>query len=205
MDKTKEFLRIFRKAEKKYGQSSKRLAGDLQGWGAPWKVLIATMLSAQSRDEVTIPIAEMLFEKYDSLEKLSKARYSSVLNLLKSMNYNRTKAKHVLETARILVHEFEGKVPDELEVLVTLPGVGRKTANLVVSECFWKPGICVDTHVHRLANVFGLVDTKSPEGTEMALRVFVPEGYWSRINRLFVLWGQEVPGQDRERLERALD
>jgi endonuclease III len=121
------------------------------------------------------------------------------------MNYNRTKAKHVCETARVLVRDFEGKVPETIEELVTLPGVGRKTANLVVSECFGKPGICVDTHVHRIANVFGIVDTTSPEKTEFALREVAPEQYWSRINRLFVLWGQEVPGREKERLEAVLD
>ena len=120
MDKTNEFLKIFRKAEKKYGRSSKRLAGDMASWREPWKVLIATMLSAQSRDEVTIRIAESLFERYGSLEALSRARYGGVLAVLKSMNYNRTKAKHVLETARVLVKEFGGKVPDSLEELVRL-------------------------------------------------------------------------------------
>ena len=204
MDKTKEFLRILKRAEKTFGRSDKRLAGDMRGWKESWKVLISTMLSAQSRDEVTIPIAESLFRKYGTLEALSRARFLGVLSVLRSMNYNRTKSRNLISTAKILVKDFHGRVPREIDDLVQLPGVGRKTATLVVSECFGKPGICVDTHVHRISNVFGFVDTKTPEGTEMALRSFVPERYWSRINRLFVLWGQEVPGRERERLEAAL-
>ena len=205
MNKTKEFLRIFKKASKKYANSNYRLAGDKEGWGEDWKVLIATILSAQSRDETTIPIAENLFKKYNSLEKLSKAKYPEVFNILKSMNYNKTKSKHVIACAKSLISEFNGRIPREVNDLVSLPGVGRKTAALVVSECFGKDAICVDTHVHRISNVFGLVETKSPEKTEKELMDLVPRKYWGKINRVFVLWGKDVAGNDREKLESVLD
>jgi endonuclease III len=203
--KRNDFLRILDKVEKKYGKSSKRLAGDYVQWGADWKVLITTILSAQSRDETTIPIAEKLFRKYGSLKKLAGAKYTGVLQVLKSMNYNKTKSKHVIAAAKFILKEFEGNVPDSIEELVRIPGVGRKTANLVVTEVYRGEGICVDTHVHRLSNVFGFVDTKVPNQTEKALRELVPKKYWSRINRLFVLWGKDASGRDKDKLLRRLE
>ncbi|MGV8142679.1 MAG: endonuclease III domain-containing protein [Candidatus Pacearchaeota archaeon] len=202
MNKTIYFLEIFNRAEKKYGSVEKRLAGE--GWKEPWQTLIATIMSAQSRDETTIPIAESLFAKYD-LKSLAYAKYSDVLKIFRSLNYNRTKAKNVISCSRALINDFNGKVPDTIDELVKLPGVGRKTANLIITECFGKDGICVDTHVHRIANVFGFVKTKSPNETEIALREIVPLKYWSRINRIFVLWGKEVTGNDKEKLLKSLD
>jgi endonuclease-3 len=202
MDRKKEFLRIFKLADKKYGKSTYRLAGE--GWGETWQTVVVTIMSAQSRDETTIPIAEGLFERYPTLVSLAEARYSDVLGLFKSLNYNRTKAKHVIACAKEILVRYEGTVPDTLEELITLPGVGRKTANLVVSECFGKAGICVDTHVHRISNVLGLVKTKTPTETEFALMHVAPQRYWAKINRVFVLWGKDVPGTDTKRLLAVL-
>jgi len=204
MGKKEEFLKIFKKAEKRYKGSLKRLAGE--GWGEPWRTLIVTIMSAQSRDETTIPIAEELFKRYDTLEKLSRAKIVDVLGIFKSMNYNKTKAKHVISAAHYILEEFGGKIPDEMDELVKIPGVGRKTANLVLWEAHRKQqGICVDTHVHRISNVFGFVDTKTPEQTEMGMMEVVPRRYWGRVNRVFVLWGKDVTGWDRERLLKALN
>ena len=202
MERKKYFMQIFRKAEKKFGSSSKRLAGD--SWPEAWQTLIATILSAQSRDEVTIPIAENLFKKYNSLEKLSNAEYEDVLSVLKSINYNKTKTKNVINAAKFIIENFVGSIPDSVDELVKIPGVGRKTANLVITEVHNKDGICVDTHVHRISNVLGIVNTKTPEQTEKSLEVIVPKKYWRRINRLFVLWGKAVPGRNRRRLLKAL-
>ena len=203
MDKKKYFLEILRKAEKRYGGSAKRLAAE--EWREDWQVLIATILSAQSRDETTIPIAERLFEEFSDLKSLSMATYSEVFKILRSINYNKTKAKNVLACAKMLVSDFHGKIPDKIEELVKLPGVGRKTANLVLTEVHEKEGICVDTHVHRLSNVLGLVKTKTPHQTEIGLMKIAPRKHWSRINRLFVLWGKEVPGRDKKRLLNSLN
>ena len=203
MDKTKYFLQILNKAEKKFGSSEKRLAGD--SWPEAWQTLIATILSAQSRDEVTIPIAEALFREYPLLEKLAKAKYSDVFKILKSINYNKTKTKNVIAAAKFIINEFNGKIPESVDELVKIPGVGRKTANLVITEVHNKDGICVDTHVHRISNVLGIVKTKTPEQTEKELEKIAPKKYWSRINRLFVLWGKNVPGRDKERLMKSLD
>lgn len=203
MGRKEEFLRIFRKAEQKYGKSMKRLAGE--GWKHDWQTLITTIMSAQSRDETTIPIAEELFRKYESLEKLANANYSEVLEIFKGLNYNKTKARHVIEAAKMLISDFNGEVPDRIDELVKLPGVGRKTANLVLTECHEKDAITVDVHVHRLSNVLGIVKTKNPHKTELELMKIAPRKYWSRINRIFVLWGKEVRGKDKNKLLMKLE
>lgn len=203
MNKTDYFLDIFNRVEHKYGSVEKRLAGE--GWKYGWQTLIATIMSAQSRDETTIPIAEKLFEKYETLNELANANYWNVLDVLKSLNYNKTKTKNIISCARMLLLEFKGDIPDKIEDLVKLPGVGRKTANLVLSEIHSKDTITVDTHVHRISNILGLVKTKNPSETEMALQKIAPKGYWSQINRLFVLWGKEVPGRDKKRLLASLE
>ena len=197
MNKKEYFLKIFKMAENKYGKSRYRLAGE--GWKEHWQTLIVTIMSAQSRDETTIPIAEKLFERYKSLRDLSEARYEDVLFIFKSLNYNRTKAKNVIDAAKFILNEFNGDVPRDIDELVKIPGVGRKTANLVITECFNMDGICVDTHVHRISNVFGFVKTKSPNETELELMKVAPRKYWSRINRIFVLWGKDVYGNDRKK------
>ena len=202
MRKTERFISIFEKAERKYGCSDKRLSAE--GWNYDWQVLVATIMSAQSRDEVTILAAEKLFEKYTSLESLANAEMFEVLKIFSGLNYNKTKAKNVIQTAKMLVCDFDGIVPSNIEDLVLLPGVGRKTANLVLTTIYGMDGICVDTHVHRISNVFGFVKTKNPTQTERALLKFVPRKYWAKINRIFVLWGKDCSGRDKKKLLRAI-
>ena len=192
------FLKIFKKAEKKYKNNLKRLAAE--GWEHDWQVLISTIMSAQSKDETTITIAEDLFKKYKTLKDLSAANYNDVLFIFKSLNYNKTKAKNVINAAKFLVEYYKSIIPDSIEKLVEIPGVGRKTANLVISEVHNKDGICVDTHVNRLSNVLGFVKTKTPHQTELELMKIVHKKCWSKINRIFVLWGKEVPGRDKKKL-----
>ena len=202
MDKKEYFLAVFKKAKAKYGLDERRLAAE--DWKEHWQTLIATIMSAQSRDTTTIPIAEELFKRYPTLPKLASARYSDVLKMFKSLNYTKTKAKHVIEAAKFIMSEFKGKLPDKMEQLTRIPGVGRKTANIVILEVHKKPAIAVDTHVHRLSNVLGLVKTKTPEQTERELKKFVPKKYWIDINYIFVRWGQDVPGRDKQRLLNSL-
>ncbi len=203
MNKRKYFLEIFKLAEMKYGNLEKRLAGE--GWKKPWQTLFATIMSAQSRDETTIPIAETLFEKYKTLREISNAKYLNVLSILKSLNYNKTKTKNIIACAKMLIEEFNGEVPNKIDDLVKLPGVGRKTANLVLSEIYGFDTITVDTHVHRISNVLGFVKTKNPAETEFELMKIVPKNYWSRINRIFVLWGKEVSGRNKIKFLNALN
>lgn len=203
MDKKEQFLEILRAAEKRFGKDTKRLAGD--EWPLDWQTVIATLMSAQTRDEVTIPIAENLFAAYPSVEKLANANEKDVLQIIRSINFSKTKAKNVVGCAKMLVEKYNGKVPDSIEELVELPGVGRKTANLVIAEVHAKEGICVDTHVHRISNVLGLVKTRNPTETEYALMEIAPKRYWSRINRLFVLWGKSVRGRDKKKILAVLN
>ena len=203
MNKRKYFLKIFKKLEKKYGNYNKRLAGD--SWSKPWQTLVATILSAQSRDETTIPIAENLFKEYFTLEKLSKARYKDVFKILKRINYNKTKTKNVVNAAKFIIKNYEGNIPDNMEDLIKIPGVGRKTANLVLTEVHNKDAIVIDTHCHRLLNLLGVVNTKNPHETELSMMKVSPRIYWSKINRLFVLWGKEAPGRDRKKILKNLN
>src|SRR3989344_4410038 len=203
MNKTEYFLKVFKKAEKKYGSSAKRLAGD--DWEKDWQTLVATIMSAKTRDEVTIPVAERLFKRYKSLESLSGAKINEVLKIIRSVNFSKTKAKNVVLSARYLIDNCNGRVPDSIDELVKMPGVGRKTANLVLSEVHKKDSICIDTHCQRLLNVLGIVNTKTPHQTEIEMMKIVPKRYWSRINRIFVLWGKDVRGRDKKVLLRQIN
>lgn len=198
INKTTYFLQIFDCAEKHYSKSIKRLAGD--DWKNDWQTLIAVMLSAQTRDETTIPVAESLFNKYPRLSDLANAKKTEIVKTISRVNFKNTKAKNISETAKKLQNRYNGKVPDDLNELIKLPGVGRKTANLVLSEIYGIEGICVDTHVHRISNVLEFVKTKTPTETEFELMKIVPKEKWSNINRILVLWGKEVPGRNKEKL-----
>jgi len=192
----KEFVKIFKLAEKHYTSDKKRLAAE--GWNEPWQTLFATILSAQTRDETTIPIAEELFRK-KTLLQISKSTPNDIKKIISKVNYNQTKATHLVLAAKHLLEKNQGKVPEMLDELILIPGVGRKTANLVLGEIYGKDAICVDTHVHRISNVFEFVKSKTPEETEQQLMEFVPKKYWNKINRIFVLWGKEVPGHDKQK------
>ena len=202
MNRKEYFLSIFKLARKKYDKLDKRLAAE--NWKQDWQTLIATLMSAQSRDETTIPIAENLFKKYPTLTKLAKANYKDVLKIFKSLNYNRTKAKHVIEATKFILKNYNGKIPEDVEKLIKIPGVGRKTANVVRSEVHNSAAIAADTHVHRISNVLGLVKTKTPHQTEIELVKIIPHKYRSKVNRIFVLWGKDVPGRDKAKLLRSI-
>lgn len=188
------FLEIWKLANKKYSKNTKRLAGE--GWDHDWQLLITTMMSAQNRDEITIPVAEKLFKKYKSLKKIASASVEELTKDIRQINYNKTKAKHIVATSKILIEKYDSTVPRNVDDLISLPGVGIKTANLVLAELFSADLICVDTHVHRIANVFEIVNTKTPIQTEKELMRVVPKKYWNKLNRIFVLWGQDVRGYD---------
>lgn len=191
----KLFLEVFTKAYKYYKNNKRRLAGE--GWKHNWQTLIVTIYSAQTRDEMTIPVCEKLFAKFDTLEKFANISEQVLKMYIRPLNYYQNKAKNSIATAKILLEKYAGSVPSTIEELIELPGVGRKTANLIIGELFDKDGICVDTHVHRISNVFGFVNTKTPEQTEKELMKVVPKKYWNKINRIFVLWGQDVKGYDK--------
>ena len=156
----------------------------------PFRILIGTVLSHRTRDESTSKATERLFQVYDTPEKLADADPKKVKELIRSVGFYNMKTRNIMRVAKQVVEEFGGKVPDDLESLLTLHAVGRKTANCVLVYGFNKPAIPVDTHVHRIANRLGLVETKTPEQTEEALTKMVPKRYWLEVNELFVRFGQ---------------
>lgn len=158
--------------------------------GDPFKILIGTVLSHRTRDESTSKATERLFEVYDTPEKLANADVRKVKGLIRSVGFYNMKSRSVIKVAKQVVEDFGGRVPDDLEKLLTLHAVGRKTANCVLVYGFNKPAIPVDTHVHRIANRLGLVETKTPEQTEEELTRTVPKRYWLDLNELFVRFGQ---------------
>jgi endonuclease-3 len=158
----------------------------------PFRVLISCLISLRTKDEVTDAASQRLFAKADTPAKMLELRASQIAKLIFPAGFYRTKAKHILEISRTLMNGYAGRVPDTLEELLKLKGVGRKTANLVLSIGFGKPAICVDTHVHRISNRLGWVKTKTPEQTEEALRKILPKRYWIPINDLLVTFGQNI-------------
>ncbi len=160
--------------------------------GDPFKILIGTILSQRTRDENTTLASGRLFEKFGSPEELARASEAEVRELVRPAGFYNTKARSIISVARRLVEDFGGKVPSDMEDLLSLPSVGRKTANCVLVYGFNKPAIPVDTHVHRISNRLGLVDTKSPEQTEAELLRTVPRRYWLKLNDSFVRFGQTV-------------
>ena len=158
----------------------------------PFRILIATVLSARTKDENTTKAADKLFKIYGTPKKLAKAKVKDVEKIIKSVGFYHVKARRIIEVANIILTKYRGKVPPDMDKLVEIPGVGRKTANCVLVYAFEKPAIPVDTHVHRISNRLGLVDTKTPEDTEMELRKKIPKKYWLPINNTFVMYGQNI-------------
>jgi dihydrofolate synthase/folylpolyglutamate synthase len=158
----------------------------------PFRVLIATILSHRTRDENTHTAVERLFKKYNTPKKISKANVGEIEKLIRPAGFYKVKAKRVKEVSKIILDRYGGKVPNDFEALMTLPAVGRKTANCVLVYGFGIPSIPVDTHVHRISNRLGLAETKTPDETEMALTSFVPEKFWLDLNEFFVRFGQET-------------
>lgn len=157
----------------------------------PFRVLVATILSARTRDEVTAKAAKRLFNKADNPASLARLREEDIEALIHPVGFFRNKARYLKKLPQALA-PFGHQVPDSMEELLTLPGVGRKTANLVLAVAFAKPAICVDTHVHRIMNIWGYIKTDTPLKSEMALRRKLPEEYWLRINSLLVAFGQTI-------------
>ena len=158
----------------------------------PFKVLISTILSARTKDGVTAQASARLFAAAPDAATLARLPVRRIEKLIFPVGFYRTKARSVRATAKSLLERFGGVVPDTIEELVTLPGVGRKTANLVLTEGFRKPAICVDTHVHRITNLWGYVETRHPEETETALRAHLPHRHWIDLNRTLVTFGQTI-------------
>lgn len=161
-----------------------------QNSNSPFKVLVSCIISLRTRDEVTLKASSRLFERADTPESMQKIPVEDIAALIYPASFFRNKAAQIHELSVRLVSDFGGVVPDQIEDLLTFKGVGRKTANLVITLGYGKQGICVDTHVHRICNRWGYVSTKTPDETEVALREKLPPEYWIEINDLLVAFGQ---------------
>ncbi len=158
----------------------------------PFKILVATILSARTKDETTAKAAKRLFKKASNLQELAALNRDDLEKLIHPVGFFRNKAGYLQKLPQVLKKKFANIIPQTVEELCQLPGVGRKTANLVVAVAFNKPAICVDTHVHRITNIWGYVETKTPLETETALRAKLPAQFWRQINSTLVAFGQSI-------------
>jgi endonuclease III len=159
---------------------------------SPFRVLVSCILSLRTQDSTTAKASHRLFAVADSPKAMLRFTAKKIEKLIYPVGFYKTKAKNILEICRRLIDDYGGKVPDEIDELLKLKGVGRKTANLVVTLGYKKPGICVDTHVHRISNRWGYIQTKTSQKTEVALREKLPKQYWIEYNDLLVSFGQHL-------------
>lgn len=160
--------------------------------GDPFKILIGTILSSRTRDENTTKVVKTLFKRFRNAKELAEGNIEEVKQIIHSIGFYNVKAKRIIEVSQLVVKRFNGKVPNSIEKLLELPGVGRKTANCVLVYGFNIPAIPVDIHVHRISNRIGLVNTKTPEKTEIELSSIIDRRYWLKLNNTFVMYGQNV-------------
>jgi endonuclease-3 len=185
-----QVIKILRHEMKAWPDPSVTLVG--KKWKSPFLVLISCILSLRTKDQTTLPASERLFKLADTPEKMLKLSVKAIEKAIFPVGFYRTKAQTILGICRDLIEKFNHQVPDEIDVLLTFKGVGRKTANLVLTEGFGKLGVCVDTHVHRISNRLGYVKTNMPDETETVLRQKLPREFWIEYNALLVTWGQNV-------------
>jgi endonuclease-3 len=158
----------------------------------PYRLLISCLLSLRTKDETTDGASARLFRLAQRPEEMITLSSGDIERAIYPVGFYRNKARTLLDVSRTLIEKYDGRVPDDLDELLTLKGVGRKTANLVITVGFGKPGVCVDTHVHRVTNRWGYVSTKTPEETEFALRKKLPRRYWIEINGMIVSFGKRI-------------
>jgi endonuclease-3 len=159
--------------------------------GDPFKILIGTILSSRTRDEKTTKVMNNLFRRFKNAKELAEADMDEIKTIIHSIGFYNVKAKRIKVVSQLIVEKFN-EVPNDIEALLELPGVGRKTANCVLVYGFNKPAIPVDIHVHRISNRLGLVNTKTPEKTEIELSRIISKKYWPEVNQTFVMYGQNV-------------
>ena len=187
-EKIEKIKKIISILKKDYGNTMLASLSNLDAW----KILIATILSARSKDEQTEPIAKSLFKRYKNAGQLANAKKKDVEKIIKKIGFYHQKAKYIIGTSRLLLKEFNGKVPQTYEQLMSLSGVGRKVAGCVLVYAFGIPAIPIDTHCHRISNRLGIVHTKNPEETEKELLRLVPKRYWILVNDILVNHGKKI-------------
>lgn len=180
-------MKIYNKLKETYPDAKTRLE-----YGSLFELLIAVVLSAQSTDNQVNKVTKELFKEYDTPEKIAAMDIKDLEEKIKGVGLFRTKAKNIKELVRIIIEKHNGMVPEKFDELLKLPGVGRKTANVIVAVGFNRPGLGVDTHVQRVVNRIGLVSAKNPEKTEMSLKEIIPEKLWGEAHHIFIAHGREI-------------
>jgi endonuclease-3 len=189
LDKIDDIVTILKRENKKYIVPIVTIVSMTK---SPFMVLISCLLSLRTKDKVTAEASNRLFKLANNPEKMLGLSIKNIEKAIYPVGFYKTKAKRIKEICRVLLDDYEGVVPNEIDELLKLNGVGRKTANLTVTLGYGKLGICVDTHVHRISNRLGLVKTKTPEQTEFALRKKLPQKHWLIYNDLLVTYGQNL-------------
>ncbi len=189
MDNIDDIVTILKRENKKYIVPIVTIVSMTK---SPFLVLISCLLSLRTKDKVTAEASNRLFKLADNPEKMLGLSTKNIEKAIYPVGFYKTKSKRIKEICKALLDDYGGVVPDEIDELLKLNGVGRKTANLVVTLGYGKLGICVDTHVHRISNRLGLVKTKTPEQTEFDLRKKLPKKYWLIYNDLLVTYGQNL-------------
>ncbi len=184
-------LRILKKEIKKWKVPAVGIIAD-GATDRPFETLISTILSLRTKDKVTEGASRRLLKRAPTAKAITTLPAVEIERLIYPVGFYKTKAQNLLKTCNILTRNYGGEVPRDMEALLKLPGVGRKTANLVLTVGFGDFGICVDTHVHRISNLWGYVKTKTPEETEFALREKLPKRHWKKYNDILVTFGQNL-------------
>lgn len=190
--KSIDFDKVFDLFRKKYKLVPLEIYGN-----NPYKTLISTLMSSRTKDDVTLKSSKRLFSKAKNIKMLNKLNTEEIEKLIYPVGFYKTKARHIKYLSTKIIKDFRGEIPKSRPELVSLPGVGRKTANLVLNRAFGIPAIAVDTHVHRICNLLGWVNTKTPEQTETELAKILPKKYWPEINKLFVSIGRQFTNKKR--------
>jgi len=185
-----QVIKILKQELKDLPDPSVTLVG--KRWKSPFLVLISCIMSLRTKDETTLPASERFFKVADTPQKMIKLTPKQIEKLIYPVGFYKTKARNILGICHDVLEKFDGRVPDDIDTLLTMKGVGRKTANLVLTEGYGIPAMCVDTHVHRISNRFGYINTKEPNESEMVLRAQLPKKHWMYYNALLVTWGQNV-------------
>jgi endonuclease-3 len=183
-------IRILRRQVPKWNTPVVTLMAET--YESPFRVLISCILSLRTQDATTAKASHRLFAVADSPQAIVKISAQKIEKLIYPVGFYKTKARQIRQICQAIIDHYDGRVPDEIDELLKFNGVGRKTANLVVTLGYNKPGICVDTHVHRISNRWGYIKTASPEKTEVALRAKLPKQYWIEYNNLLVNFGQHL-------------
>ncbi|EKD27842.1 MAG: hypothetical protein ACD_79C00539G0001, partial [uncultured bacterium] len=190
---SRAFIKILNILRKEAGNWKSPVIEFMASQGAdPFRILVSTMLSARTKDEVTLKSSNNLFTRIHTPEELIKLKTADIARLIYPVGFYKTKARHLKQLAAVLINKFNSLVPSNIDDLLMIPGVGRKTANLVLSRAFDIPAICVDTHVFRICNRLEVTVSSKPEETEKQLMKKIPENYWQDINTILVAFGQMV-------------